>query len=119
MDNGLITTLYVPSGVQLADVLTQGLPTERFMNLTGMLGMVNIHSPALGGVCTGFMNMETNTNPIDRTIAHLLFHRPSDPSRLLPLSDPLPFKSSSMLHGSVINPAVVTEKLVCQEESST
>ncbi|KAJ7946711.1 protein LNK1-like isoform X2 [Quillaja saponaria] len=30
--------------------------------------------------CTGFMDMETNTNPIDRSIAHLLFHRPSDPS---------------------------------------
>lgn len=67
---------------------------------------------------TGFMNMETNTNPIDRTIAHLLFHRPSDPS-MLPHNDPLPFKSSSMLHGSVINPAVVTEKQICQEESST
>ncbi|KAK7400308.1 hypothetical protein VNO78_11513 [Psophocarpus tetragonolobus] len=64
--------------------------------------------------CTGFMNMETNTNPIDRTIAHLLFHRPSDPS-MLPHNDPLPFKSSSMLHGSVINPAVVTENQVCQE----
>lgn len=24
--------------------------------------------------------METDTNPIDRSIAHLLFHRPSDPS---------------------------------------
>ncbi|TKY59511.1 hypothetical protein E2542_SST16600 [Spatholobus suberectus] len=72
----------------------------------------------VGAVCTGFMNMETNTNPIDRTIAHLLFHRPSDPS-MLPPNDPLPFKSSSMLHGSVINPAVVTERQVCQEESST
>ncbi|TYI33696.1 hypothetical protein ES332_A04G151800v1 [Gossypium tomentosum] len=26
--------------------------------------------------CTGFMDMETDTNPIDRSIAHLLFHRP-------------------------------------------
>ncbi|XP_028232310.1 protein LNK1-like isoform X1 [Glycine soja] len=68
--------------------------------------------------CTGFMNIETDTNPIDRTVAHLLFHRPSDPS-MLPHNDPLPFKSSSMLCGSVINPAVVTEKEVCQEESST
>lgn len=68
--------------------------------------------------CTGFMNIETDTNPIDRTIAHLLFHRPSDPS-ILPLNDPLPFKSSSMIHGSVINPTIVTEKQICQEESST
>ncbi|XP_040966456.1 uncharacterized protein [Gossypium hirsutum] len=26
--------------------------------------------------CTGFMDMETDTNPIDRSLAHLLFHRP-------------------------------------------
>lgn len=26
------------------------------------------------------MDMETDTNPIDRSIAHLLFHRPSDSS---------------------------------------
>ncbi|XP_054803533.1 protein LNK1-like isoform X3 [Prosopis cineraria] len=30
--------------------------------------------------CTGLMDLETDTNPIDRSIAHLLFHRPSDPS---------------------------------------
>ncbi|KAH1072157.1 hypothetical protein J1N35_024485 [Gossypium stocksii] len=30
--------------------------------------------------CTRFMDMETGTNPIDRSIAHLLFHRPSGPS---------------------------------------
>ncbi|KAK9666857.1 hypothetical protein RND81_14G216500 [Saponaria officinalis] len=29
---------------------------------------------------TGFIDIETDTNPIDRSIAHLLFHRPSDPS---------------------------------------
>lgn len=40
--------------------------------------------------------METDTNPIDRSIAHLLFHRPADPS-MLPLNDPVPFKSSSMV----------------------
>ncbi|KAE8729596.1 hypothetical protein F3Y22_tig00003507pilonHSYRG00120 [Hibiscus syriacus] len=31
-------------------------------------------------LCTRFMDIETNTNPIDISIAHLLFHRPSDPS---------------------------------------
>ncbi|MBA0591643.1 hypothetical protein Gorai_008648, partial [Gossypium raimondii] len=30
--------------------------------------------------CTRFMDMETGTNTIDRSIAHLLFHRPSGPS---------------------------------------
>ncbi|KAL9252098.1 LNK1-like protein [Drosera capensis] len=30
--------------------------------------------------CTGLMDMETDTNPIDRSIAHLLFHRPSGSS---------------------------------------
>ncbi|XP_061350382.1 protein LNK1 [Gastrolobium bilobum] len=67
--------------------------------------------------CTGFMNMETNTNPIDRSIAHLLFHRPSDPL-MLPLNDTTPFKSGPMIHGSVTNSPVMTEKQVCQEESS-
>ncbi|CAI8617892.1 unnamed protein product [Vicia faba] len=65
--------------------------------------------------CTGFMNMETTTNPIDRSIAHLLFHRPSD-SSMLPLSDTL--KSSSMIQGSATNPPIFTEKQVCQEESA-
>ncbi|KAL8128480.1 hypothetical protein V2J09_017635 [Rumex salicifolius] len=32
--------------------------------------------------CTRFMDMETDTNPIDRSVAHLLFHRPSDISVL-------------------------------------
>lgn len=27
-----------------------------------------------------FMDIETDTNPIDRSVAHLLFHRPSEPS---------------------------------------
>ncbi|KAL2537056.1 dentin sialophosphoprotein-related [Forsythia ovata] len=30
--------------------------------------------------CAEFMDMETDTNPIDRSVAHLLFHRPSDSS---------------------------------------
>ncbi|CAJ2649040.1 protein LNK1-like isoform X2 [Trifolium pratense] len=68
--------------------------------------------------CTGLMDIETNTNPIDRSIAHLLFHRPSHPSTLLQ-NDIAPFKSSAMIHESTINPSVKAEKQVCQEDSST
>lgn len=50
LDNVLITTSHVPSGHRLTDVLTKGLSTERFWKLTCKLGMINIHSPALGGV---------------------------------------------------------------------
>ncbi|KAL2342107.1 hypothetical protein Fmac_010047 [Flemingia macrophylla] len=68
--------------------------------------------------CTGLLDMETDTNPIDRSVAHLLFHRPLDPSTLLP-NETLPFKSTATIHGSVINSPVKTEKQVCQEDSST
>ncbi|GAU34138.1 hypothetical protein TSUD_66170 [Trifolium subterraneum] len=67
--------------------------------------------------CTGFVNIETTTNPIDRSIAHLLFHRPSE-SSMLPHSDTLPLKSAPMIHGSGNNPPIFAEKQVCHEESS-
>ncbi|XP_060184178.1 protein LNK1-like isoform X1 [Lycium barbarum] len=44
--------------------------------------------------CTGYLDMETNTNSIDRSIAHLLFHRPSN-SSVMP--DSLALKSPSMV----------------------
>ncbi|KAE8725372.1 Dentin sialophosphoprotein-related, putative isoform 5 [Hibiscus syriacus] len=53
--------------------------------------------------CTGFMDMETDTNPIDRSIAHLLFHRPSDPSQR-PDIDAASSKSHAMIHGSITDP---------------
>ncbi|XP_076902023.1 protein LNK1-like isoform X3 [Bidens hawaiensis] len=57
---------------------------------------------------TGFMDMETDTNPIDRTVAHLLFHRPSESSNM-PTS--LPFKPNvKQVHGSKMGSAVVTKK---------
>ncbi|XP_019425687.1 PREDICTED: protein LNK1-like isoform X2 [Lupinus angustifolius] len=68
--------------------------------------------------CNGFMDIEADTNPIDRSVAHLLFHRPSDSSMLLPYTS-TPFKTNGTTHGSVINPPVKTEKQVCQEDSST
>ncbi|KAK7246762.1 hypothetical protein RIF29_41632 [Crotalaria pallida] len=68
--------------------------------------------------CAGFMGIETDTNPIDRSVAHLLFHRPSDSSMLLPNNNTIPFKTSGKIPESVINPPVKTEKQVCQEDSS-
>lgn len=44
--------------------------------------------------CSGFMDMETGTNPIDRSIAHLLFHRPSE-SPVITAQDSLSFKSAT------------------------
>ncbi|XP_057803056.1 protein LNK1 isoform X2 [Salvia miltiorrhiza] len=44
--------------------------------------------------CTGFMDIETDTNPIDRSVAHLLFHRPTD-SSTTPARDSFNFKSPS------------------------
>ncbi|KAF8406002.1 hypothetical protein HHK36_008082 [Tetracentron sinense] len=65
--------------------------------------------------CTEFMDVETDTNPIDRSIAHLLFRRPSDPS-LRPVNDALSLESQTMIHGSITSQPVMAEKLVCQEE---
>ncbi|CAK8530293.1 unnamed protein product [Lathyrus sativus] len=67
--------------------------------------------------CTGFMDIETNTNPIDRSIAHLLFHRPTNQSTVLQ-NDIAPFKTSSVIHEPSINP-VKAENQVFQEDSST
>ncbi|KAI3805099.1 hypothetical protein L1987_27151 [Smallanthus sonchifolius] len=61
---------------------------------------------------TGLMDMETDTNPIDRTVAHLLFHRPSDSSNM-PTS--LPLKPNVKVHGSTTGPATVTNKASCQQ----
>ena len=46
LDSGVITTTYIPSEHQLADVLTKGLPKDRFSQLTCKLEMIDIHSPA-------------------------------------------------------------------------
>jgi len=42
------------------------------------------------------MDIETDTNPIDRSIAHLLFHRPSD-SSLSSDNNVLSYKSHPMV----------------------
>ncbi|MFS7995998.1 putative LNK family protein [Helianthus anomalus] len=65
--------------------------------------------------CTGFMDIETDTNPIDRSVAHLLFHRPSE-SPKLPI--PLP-PNQNMNQGSIRGPSsMLAEKLVCLEEAA-
>ncbi|MFY2203232.1 hypothetical protein ACM91E_27925 [Escherichia coli] len=46
--------------------------------------------------CPGFMDVETGTNPIDRSIAHLLFYRASEQS-LIPANDALSFESQVVL----------------------
>ena len=50
LDSGLICTLYVPIGGQLADILTKGLASTIFQAIMSKLGMENIYSPAWGGV---------------------------------------------------------------------
>ncbi|MBA0872554.1 hypothetical protein Goshw_016113, partial [Gossypium schwendimanii] len=67
--------------------------------------------------CTGFMDMETDTNPIDRSIAHLLFHRPSDPSQR-PVTDTALLKPHGKIHGSITNPPLMMpEKHIGHEET--
>ncbi|KAL1534329.1 protein LNK1-like isoform X1 [Salvia divinorum] len=62
-----------------------------------------------------FMDIETDTNPVDRSVAHLLFHRPSE-SPPAPAQDSLPFKSPSMVRGSdTSRPAMKT--LIDSEEA--
>ncbi|CAK9181668.1 unnamed protein product [Ilex paraguariensis] len=68
--------------------------------------------------CAGFMDMETDTNPIDRSVAHLLFHRPSSDSSVTPAHDALGMKSHTMIHGSITSPPVVAEKLDPMEETA-
>ncbi|KAF7803708.1 protein LNK1-like [Senna tora] len=94
---------------------------HNYANINGSIGDDDEACKAMAqdtSRCTGFMDIETDTNPIDRSIAHLLFHRPSDQS-MITLDGTIPFKSNVMILGSVTNPPVGTENQVCQEEAST
>ncbi|XP_073034426.1 protein LNK1-like [Primulina eburnea] len=66
---------------------------------------------------TGSMDMETDTNPIDRSIAHLLFHRPSD-TYAVPANDSSPFRSPRMVHGAITT-TITVDNLVCGDENYT
>ena len=46
LDSGLICTPYVPTGHQLADVLTKGLCSSMFRENISKLGMEDLYSPA-------------------------------------------------------------------------
>ena len=46
LDSGLICTPYVPTGGQLADVLTKGLSSANFQTIISKLGMEDTYSPA-------------------------------------------------------------------------
>ncbi|RDX84623.1 Copia protein, partial [Mucuna pruriens] len=43
LDSGLIVTVHVPTGLQVTNVFTKGLPTTRFQELNDKLGMIDIH----------------------------------------------------------------------------
>ncbi|KAJ8562855.1 hypothetical protein K7X08_031307 [Anisodus acutangulus] len=64
---------------------------------------------------TGYLDMETDTNSIDRSIAHLLFHRSSN-SSVMP--DSLAMKSPSMIYGSSSIPPVIGENLISAGENA-
>ncbi|KOM55208.1 hypothetical protein LR48_Vigan10g110000 [Vigna angularis] len=45
LDRGFMITTHVPTGLQLADIFTKGLPQGRFQDLVSKLGMIDIHLP--------------------------------------------------------------------------
>ncbi|XP_043720513.1 protein LNK1 [Telopea speciosissima] len=65
--------------------------------------------------CTRFVDIETDTNPIDRSMAHLLFHRPSEVSTR-EINGVLSQESHAMLQGSISIQPTMTEELVSSEE---
>ncbi|RDY09229.1 Copia protein, partial [Mucuna pruriens] len=45
LNSGLVATTHVPIGLQVIDIFSKGLPTTRFQELNGKLGMTDIHLP--------------------------------------------------------------------------
>nr|XP_023917161.1 protein LNK1-like [Quercus suber] len=66
--------------------------------------------------CAAIDDMETGTNPIDRSIAHLLFHRPPDAS-VMPANNAISLKSHALIHGAVTSPPAMPETQVFQEDT--
>ena len=46
VEEGLITFIYIPTGLQIVDVLTKALSRSSFEDLSSKLGMINIYNPA-------------------------------------------------------------------------
>ncbi|RDX97055.1 Copia protein, partial [Mucuna pruriens] len=45
LNNELVVTTHIPTGLQVVDVITKGLPVARFQEFNGKLGMIDIHLP--------------------------------------------------------------------------
>ncbi|XP_047968033.1 protein LNK1-like isoform X2 [Salvia hispanica] len=67
--------------------------------------------------CTSYMDIETDTNPIDRSVAHLLFHRPAD-SSTTPARSSFSFKSPSVVNGSTASLPVSSDSSASKEKVS-
>ena len=46
IEEGIITLIYTPAGLQIVDVLTKALPRSNFEDLSCYLGMINIYNLA-------------------------------------------------------------------------
>ncbi|XP_077225068.1 dentin sialophosphoprotein-like protein isoform X4 [Tasmannia lanceolata] len=65
--------------------------------------------------CVGIINTETDTNPIDRSIAHLLFYRPSEPAKG-PANDAMSLESHIVINGSISSQPLLPDQMVCQND---
>jgi len=45
VEDGIISLSYVPTKLQVADILTKGLPEDGFERFVGKLDMINIYDP--------------------------------------------------------------------------
>ena len=55
IENGVICMTYVLTTQQIGDILTKGLSKQSFEDLVDKLGMMDIYSPAWGGVLKGYV----------------------------------------------------------------
>ena len=62
LDSGLISTPYVSTTGPYIDILTKGLPSHSFQQITSKLGM-DIYSPTWGGVLTNHYGFVKGLNP--------------------------------------------------------
>ncbi|KAL3651623.1 hypothetical protein CASFOL_004625 [Castilleja foliolosa] len=85
---------------------------QRHNHATLNVGCRNERDAAIGTTMAEGTN--NYTNPVDRSIAHLLFYQPScSPS--MPFDESFPFKSPIVVQGSDASPSVMAENLVSVE----